>query len=89
MADPVIVECPKDVWTLVAENQTTGIIHILKVDSSAYLQTYRDTGGGAPATPADDGEAVPFRNFLQISSAAAIDVYIKCLGKDGRVRVDL
>lgn len=86
MADPVIVACPKDAWTLVALNQTTGVIHILKTDPDKYMQTYRDTGESAPTTIA---EAVPFDTPLQISAAAGIDVYVRCQGEDGSVRVDL
>ena len=86
MANPVIVACPKDVWTVVAVNQTAGIIHILKTDPDVYYQTYRLTGGGAPTT---FPEAVPFVESLQISASAAIDVYISTKGEDGSVRVDL
>lgn len=86
MADPVIVPCPVDAWTKVVTNKTTGVIHILKVDPDVYMQTYRDTGG---ATPTTVDEGVPFDSPLQISAAAAIDVYIRPKGKAGSVRVDL
>lgn len=86
MADPVIVPCPGDEWTVVATNTTTGVIHILKNDPDVYMQTYRDTGGTAPTTVA---EGIPFDSPLQISAAAAIDVYIRPKGKAGSVRVDL
>ena len=86
MADPVIVPCPKDEWTPVAINVTTGIIHIVKTDPSAYYQTYRDTGEAAPANLTD---AIPFDTPLQISASAGIDVYIQPKGKIGSVRVDL
>ena len=86
MADPVVVTCPKDVWTKVATNVTTGLIHILKTDPDAYYQTYRDTGGAAPV---DLSDAVPFDSPLQISASAGIDVYIQPNGEDGIVRVGL
>ena len=86
MADPVVVACPEGAWTLVALGVTTGVVHILKTDPSAYYQTYRDTLGAAPANLDD---AVPFDTPLQISAAAAIDVYIQPKGKAGSVRVDL
>lgn len=89
MADPVIVACPKDVWTKVATNQTTGMIHILKTDSNSYAWTYRDTGEAAPALPTTKPEAVPFNPALQISASAGIDVYVMPSGEDGSVRVDL
>lgn len=89
MADPVIVPCPIDVWTLVATNQTTGMVHILKTDPDSYAYTYRDTTNPAPAIPADKGEAVQFNPALQISAAAGIDVYVLTTGKAGSVRVDL
>jgi hypothetical protein len=86
MADPVIVACPVDTWTLVATNQTTGVIHILKTDVDSYLQTYRMNGGGAPTLAS---EGVPFTELLQISAALGVDVYVWCRGKVGSVRVDL
>lgn len=89
MADPVIVPCPVDTWTIVATNKTTGMIHILKTDPDSYAYTYRDTGETAPAFPADKGEAVKFNPALQISAAAGIDVYVLTSGKNGSVRADL
>ena len=86
MADPVITACPVDVCTLVATNQTSGVIHILKTYPDKYLQTYRDTTNPAPTLIS---EGVPFKNSLQISASAGIDVYVWCRGKAGSVRVDL
>jgi hypothetical protein len=86
MADPVIVPCPVGAWTKVATNVTTGVIHILKTDPDAYFQTYRVTAGAAPTL---DSEAVPFKDSLQISASAGIDVYVWCKGVAGSVRADL
>lgn len=86
MADPVVVPCPADVWTLVATNQTTGVIHVLDTSPGLYLQTYRDTGNPAPTTKAG---AVPFEKVLQISASAGIDVYVQPVGKAGSVRASL
>ena len=86
MADPVVVPCPADVWTLVATNQTTGLIHILKTEPHLYLQTYRDTGGAAPT---DKVGAVPFEKVLQISASAGIDVYVMAVKKAGSIRAGL
>ena len=86
MASPVVIACPKDTWTKVATGVTTGVVHILKIDPDKYHQTYRDTTGAAPT---DLSDAVPFDTPLQMSAAAAIDVYIRPSGADGSVRVDL
>ena len=86
MADPNVVACPADVWTPVATNQTTGVVHILNEDPDKYLQTYRDTGG---AVPTDLSDAAPFDTPLIISASAGIDVYIQPVNKAGSVRVDL
>lgn len=86
MADPLVVACPKDVWTKVATGVTTGVVHILSLKPDNYLQTYRVTTNPAPTDLVD---AVPFDTPLQISAAAAIDVYVQCLGNAGSVRVDL
>ena len=86
MANPLIVACPADAWTKVATGVTTGVVHILSTKPNRYLQTYRVTAGAAPA---DNDDAVPFTTPLQISAAAAIDVYIQPVGEAGSVRVDL
>lgn len=86
MSDPVITACPEGVWTLVAANKTVGFIHIKVISPSAYYQTYRDTGGGAPTLVS---EGIPFKGSLQISASAPIDVYVWCKGAEGSVRVDL
>lgn len=87
MADPVIVPCAADVWTKVATDVTTGIIHLKSSEPGAYLQTYRDTGGGAPTDPAE-GVQIPGPS-IPIQATAGIDVYIMPLNKAGSVRVDL
>lgn len=86
MANPVIVPCPVDVWTKVATNVTSGVIHILSKSPDVYTQTYRLTAAGAPA---DETESVPFDTPLQISAGAGIDVYIMPKGAAGSVRADL
>lgn len=86
MADPVIVECPVDEWTLVATNVLSGTVKIVKTDPDAYYETYRMTGNPAP-TDLTDG--FPFRELLDISDGLGIDVYIWPKGAAGRVRVDL
>jgi hypothetical protein len=86
MANPVLVACPEGQWTKVATNVTAGVIHILSTAPEKYTQTYRDTAGAAPTTLA---EAVPFKEELNISASAGIDVYIWPIGAAGNVRVDL
>ena len=88
MADPVITATPKDVWTKVATNKTTGFVHIHK-KSASYLQTYRLTGGAVPAA-GDPAEGVEMLEpGAEIKSSAGIDVYIMALSVDGVVRVDV
>lgn len=89
MANPAIVSCPKDTWTLVAQNTTFGAIYNM-TPNVKFMQTYRMTGESAPANGDD---AVPAFLYpyepLGISAPAAIDVYLKAIGEDGSVRVDL
>ena len=85
MANPTVIECPVDVWTLVATNVQTGSVKVLKTDTG-YSQTYRVTGDPAPA---DDTDAYDFKDILTINDSNGIDVYIKALNIDGRVRVDV
>jgi len=87
MANPVIVNCPKDVWTKVATGISTGVIHMVSNKPREYKYTYRDTGGTAPTTRTN--EEVRVVNRLVINSANLVDVYIMPISDDGVVRCDL
>ena len=89
MADPTIVQCPADVWTLVTSNVTAGRIHKLDSRPNSYLQTYRMTGNPAPVNVEEGAVTMVIENSDTIESAAPIDVYIMARGRDGRVRVDV
>lgn len=89
MANPAVIPCPKDVWTKITTNVTTGQVHKLLKDPGIYLYTYRDTGESAPS---DLTDAVPLfdeGNQVQISNISGIDIYVYPKGSDGSVRVDL
>ncbi len=86
MANPLFVECLKDVWTKVATNVNHGQISksIFSVD---YLHTYRLSGDAAPV---DEENGLRFVSpTVPIISIRAIDVYIFAQNKDGEVRVDI
>jgi hypothetical protein len=85
MANPVLVECPKDEWTPVASSLTIGEIHV--VDTQArYFYTYRVAGDPAPT---DDGEeGVLFLESVKIPDIRAIDMYVYCKVQAGKVRTD-
>ena len=87
MADPVIVDCPADVWTKVADNEMTGYIHIKDGIDLVWLQTYRNAGSAAPS---DLSDAIAITdNTLRIDNTAGIDVYMQPRGSAGKVRADL
>jgi len=89
MADPLSVDCPKNVWTKVATNVTSGAIYI-KEFGPVYNQTIRVTGNPAPVEADLNLEGVPLGDKRNsISETVAIDVYIWCNKDGGRVRVDL
>lgn len=89
MANPAIVTCPKDTWTKVATNVTAGVIYNM-LPEVEYVQTYRMTGGSAPANDTDAVPAFIYKHDpIGISSTAAIDVYLKAIGEAGSVRVDV
>lgn len=85
MADPTIIEIPKDVWVKVADNKLTGQIHQLLVTRN-YKYTYRDAGNLAPT---DLTDAIDMGPTLEISTTIPIDVYVYCVGKIGKIRADL
>lgn len=100
MADPVVVDVAQGEWVIVATAVTCGIVNQIGYGFN-YYQTYRETGGSAPAAIVDTKvpeEAVPMfqKDFQEIiASAVGIDIYVCCWNKDnkitidGRVRVDV
>ena len=90
MANPAIIECPAGVFTLVASGVTGGKIKMLSTAPNAYLETYRMAGQPRPTNQSEGVPAFPDDGATAtIESAAAIDVYIMAVGKDGKVRADL
>lgn len=91
MGNPIYpVLCPKDQWTLVAENVVTGQIHRKSEKPSIYFHTYRLTGEAAPTT-IDEGIKLFMNSVISepITASSGIDVYIWTTEEDGVVRVDL
>ena len=85
MANPVIVPCIKDTWVKVITNLTAATIRITSNAPDLYVWAYIATGGAAPV---DQSNAVPLKNDLPLSFAAAADVYVFAKGKAGEVRID-
>jgi hypothetical protein len=85
---PVLIDCPKDTWTLVAANVTTGFLRIKKT-TPMYYHTWRATGETAPSN-FDDAVALekPCHTF-GLSFVDPADIYIYCKSGDGQVRMDL
>ena len=101
MANPLVVNILTEwVWLKVATSVVSGVIHRLTT-AVDYYQTYRLTGVTAPTAPTLGTlpeEAVRMFELSsneEISSSAAIDVYIMVkydntlAGRDGKVRVDV
>jgi hypothetical protein len=90
MANPLIVDCPKEVWTKVATDVVTGQVHKKSEEPELYLHTYRLTGEAAPTIRTEGVEIFIYENLSEnISALAGIDVYVMPIGEDGKVRVDL
>lgn len=86
MSNPETVVCPEGVWTKVAANVTSAVVKKMIVRPNLYLETYRNTGEAAPV---DNSDANPIIGDLAFSDATASDIYVKAVGADGKVRVDL
>lgn len=87
--NPAVVECPESVWVKVAEGVTSGTIHRLVTLPEHYLHTYRNANDPAPIDNSD--AALLFSGvsvFAAISNDTSIDVYVKAIGANGRIRVD-
>lgn len=86
------IDCPANQWTLVAANVTTGVIHRVSCEPSAYLQASVPTGDPAPSGRSAGVDA--FKDSItgdtsEIKNSTAIDAHLWADGADGRVRVDL
>lgn len=86
MANPVVVKCPKNVWTLVATNVQSGNIWITK-SGVEYFHSHRVHGEDGPEGVSE--KAPMGKPGLPIRSAVGRDIYIYCANKDGVVRVDV
>jgi len=86
MADPVLVPCAKDAWTIVAANVSAGNVW-MKDTTPKYLMTYVMTGGAAPVgldkSVSFDDPGAP----ITADPAAPIDVYIYAKNATGLVEV--
>lgn len=88
MADPVIVPCAADAWTLVATAVLSANVYPRGVapgpPPSMFRYTYRDTGNAAPAN--DAGVVVGFGDrdraapSVRAEFATAMDLYIMAVG---------
>lgn len=84
MANPELIETPKDVWTKVATAVFTGSVDV-KTTIPKYIYDSRVTGDPAPTNKAT---ALPFDgDNMPIESPEAIDVYVMALNHDGSVVV--
>jgi hypothetical protein len=98
MENPQIIACPKETWTKVATEVTTGIITKDKWVNTAdkkrslelsYWATYRVTGDPAPsANNSNEGDVIG-EVGADISATEPIDVYIYCTGEDGSIKISL
>lgn len=88
MANPINVTCPKDIWTKVASNITSGVVKIIDTRPNLYLETYRINADPSPANN-DGANPVDSNRELIIQSSLSIDIYIQPVGADGEVRVDI
>lgn len=91
MANPDVQILTKDIWTKIATNVTTGNVYNMSATTN-YLQTFRLTDEAAPINNDDAVRAFTNRNdnlWDNISSSDPIDVYLKPLEQDGKIRLDI
>lgn len=87
MANPLVVDLPKNTWKKVATAVTFGEIHILETKPEKYLATHRETGD-PPPNDIEEGFKIQGLS-VPIKSSNKIDVYIMPRSDDGKIRVDL
>ena len=86
-----LVDCPKGVWTKVADSVTKGFIHTSVTDPTVFYHAWRHAGDSAPPSEypfSIDGQVRLTVPVDEIRSDAPIDVYIYARDRDGSVRVD-
>jgi hypothetical protein len=87
MPNPLVVDLTANTWTKVATAVKTGQVTIKNNTPNMYKHTYVLTGESAPT---DDTKAHKFiANSGYISAAEDIDVYIKSVGKNGKILVEV
>jgi len=84
MALPVEVDITLNTWTIVATNVQIGNVWIME-PGAKYAHTYVATGAAAPLATVD-GAPMP-EPGLPISVDVAADIYVKALGRAGKVSV--
>lgn len=88
MPNPIVVDCPKDEWTLVAEAIQNAEIHIKKTDPYKYWVYKVFTGGDAP-TDLSLATLIQFYDRpVKVSTSSSADVYVYPEKIDGQVIVD-
>ena len=87
MAAPLPVSLTAGTWTLIATAVRSGQVTIKNNTPSMYKITYVLTGVAAPM---DDTTAHRFiEGSLPISASEDIDVYVKAVGADGLLLVEV
>lgn len=89
--DPVMIDCPQDVWTRLNQYLPGGDgkvlsanVHFQKTNQITYFFTFR---AGADVPTGDDAIMVRDHSF-QMFNTVAVDLYILCRGGNGRVRLE-
>jgi len=89
MANPIAIDCPVTVWTLLATDIISGTFKILE-PRAGYHFAYRMTGSPAPldADVADTQRCD--ESAAIVHSAFSVDIYCWCpSGTPGRVQVEV
>lgn len=87
MPNPVLFDCPEGQHTKVATNVQEGQVIIKETGPDVYEITYRLTGEAAP-TDRTLGQVIEGTSiFINSNPNDFIDVYVFCVGADGKVEV--
>ena len=88
MSDPVIVDLAADTWVKVATAVYVGRIY--KVDTTGKIMyTYRETPGSPPGPGDISNIEVMVGPKCDIRHSTPIDVYLRSIGKKGKVGIKL
>jgi hypothetical protein len=86
MPRPILINCPKNMWTLVESSIKKGELEIYSSRPEEYLVAWRNPGEKAP-TKKIEGFSFKEERLIEIHAISPIKIYVYATLSDGSVAV--